>query len=255
VRGCNIKNNSDGVHITATIGAGNEFHWNNIEGNTGPGTGMDNESGVEVDAEFNWWNAKDGPSGVGPGSGDAVSDDVDYDPWLGAELEEVEFETINGSGTMQNTPTGGDITIDATGNHTITAAKYVSNPGGPCPFTNEGSYYDVHLDDATNVTSLTIQFCPAHENEVICYWNGSAWVACSHQVYSDGCIVVTITKETQPSLSDLTGLPFGKGFPVPVGGEAYPINKMSLLAPWIAVGLVLAGGIGWYALRRRRAQS
>jgi len=30
--------------------------------------------------------------------------------------------------------------------------------------------------------------------------------------------------------------------PPPVGGEAYPVNKASLLAPWIAVGVVLAGG-------------
>jgi hypothetical protein len=41
----------------------------------------------------------------------------------------------------------------------------------------------------------------------------------------------------------------------PVGGEAYPVSKASLLAPWIAVGVVLAGGTGWYILRRRRAQS
>ena len=43
--------------------------------------------------------------------------------------------------------------------------------------------------------------------------------------------------------------------PPPVGGEAYPVSKMSLLAPWIAVGVLLAGGTGWYVLRRRRAQS
>jgi hypothetical protein len=41
----------------------------------------------------------------------------------------------------------------------------------------------------------------------------------------------------------------------PVGGEAYPGSKMSLLAPWIAVGIVLAGGLIWYVLRRRRAES
>jgi len=43
--------------------------------------------------------------------------------------------------------------------------------------------------------------------------------------------------------------------PPPVGGEAYPVNRASLLAPWIAVGVVLAGSISWYFLRRRRAQS
>ncbi len=43
--------------------------------------------------------------------------------------------------------------------------------------------------------------------------------------------------------------------PPPVGGEAYPVNKASLLAPWIAIGVVLAGGISCSVLRRRKAQS
>ena len=43
--------------------------------------------------------------------------------------------------------------------------------------------------------------------------------------------------------------------PPPVGGEAYPVDKFSLLAPWITVAVILAGGISWYILRRRRAQS
>jgi len=38
-----------------------------------------------------------------------------------------------------------------------------------------------------------------------------------------------------------------------VGGEAYPINKIAILAPWIAlVAAVIAGAT--IALRRRRAQ-
>jgi hypothetical protein len=41
----------------------------------------------------------------------------------------------------------------------------------------------------------------------------------------------------------------------PVGGEAYPVSRIPVLAPWIAVGVILAGGISWYVLRRRRAQS
>ena len=43
--------------------------------------------------------------------------------------------------------------------------------------------------------------------------------------------------------------------PPPVGGEAYPVSKASLLAPWIAAGVVLSGGTSWYVLRRRKAQS
>ena len=43
--------------------------------------------------------------------------------------------------------------------------------------------------------------------------------------------------------------------PPPVGGEAYPVSKASLLAPWIALGLGVAGVISWYVLKRRKAQS
>ncbi len=47
--------------------------------------GVDNDdTGVEVDAENNWWGAGDGPSGEGAGSGVAVSTDVDYDPYTAA---------------------------------------------------------------------------------------------------------------------------------------------------------------------------
>jgi hypothetical protein len=35
-----------------------------------------------VDGELNWWDSSTGPSGVGPGSGDSVSNDVDFTPWL-----------------------------------------------------------------------------------------------------------------------------------------------------------------------------
>jgi hypothetical protein len=44
--------------------------------------GMTNKAADPLVAEGNWWGAADGPGPVGPGSGDRVSADVDYDPWL-----------------------------------------------------------------------------------------------------------------------------------------------------------------------------
>lgn len=35
-----------------------------------------------MDATYNWWGHASGPSGEGPGTGDAVSANVDYCPWL-----------------------------------------------------------------------------------------------------------------------------------------------------------------------------
>ena len=86
--------------------------------------------------------------------------------------------------------------------------KYDENPGCDPTFQATGDYYDVHVDDDTNVTSTTIDFCPATEEIVIYFWNGSSWEARSAQSYSGGCIIVTITESTFLSLSDLTGLAF-----------------------------------------------
>jgi MprA protease rhombosortase-interaction domain-containing protein len=36
-----------------------------------------------------------------------------------------------------------------------------------------------------------------------------------------------------------------------VGGEAHPINRVGILAPWLGLALLLIGGATWFALRRR----
>ena len=41
--------------------------------------------------------------------------------------------------------------------------------------------------------------------------------------------------------------------PSGVGGEAYPVNKLGILAPWIVLVVLLIGGIGWFILRHREA--
>jgi parallel beta-helix repeat protein len=40
-----------------------------------------------------------------------------------------------------------------------------------------------------------------------------------------------------------------------VGWETHPVNKARVLLPWIALAVILAGGTGWYAVRRRTARS
>jgi len=73
-----------GVGISVfSSSAGAEAHNNNIEGNASFGMLVDGTSGV-VNAANNWWGAVDGPSGVGPGSGDAVGANVNFSPFLAA---------------------------------------------------------------------------------------------------------------------------------------------------------------------------
>ncbi|HSP55006.1 MAG TPA: right-handed parallel beta-helix repeat-containing protein [Dehalococcoidia bacterium] len=55
-------------------------NFNSIVGNVT--FGIDNEVTALLNGECNWWGANSGPSGAGPGTGDASSTNVDFDPWL-----------------------------------------------------------------------------------------------------------------------------------------------------------------------------
>ena len=127
-----------GIHVDQA--AGNAARYNNIIGNE---TGILNEDDNRFDARNNWWGDPSGPFHplLNPaGTGDEVSDNVDFEPWLieegGTPTTDAHAEEIDGSGTIDadDTPEGmGDVDIDATGEHTITVAKYDTNPGGhPC---------------------------------------------------------------------------------------------------------------------------
>jgi len=56
---------------------------NIISGNT---EGVKNSGAEIATLEFNWWGDATGPSGEGPGSGDSISTNIDYSPWLGAMI-------------------------------------------------------------------------------------------------------------------------------------------------------------------------
>lgn len=310
-----------------------DVHFNNIYGNTTGVISHGNQAADIIIARNNWWGANDGPGPVGPGTGDRVSANVDYDPWLvlgvganpfgivangtstsiitadmtrnsnnedtsagghipdgtkitfttnkgtvsskvvdkttingkatatltssttievadvtakansatvatavfftkqGTDVVDSKTETISGSGTCTNTCTGGNVTIDAAGEHTVTTAKYSSNPGGTPTFQASGDYYDVHLDSTVGVNSLNIQFCPGASPTLIYYWDGAIWQSASNQHYMDGCIEVTITDTTFPSLAALSGLVFGSGTPSSEKAAVTPSAAQSSSSP------------------------
>ncbi|MCP8317393.1 MAG: right-handed parallel beta-helix repeat-containing protein [archaeon] len=89
-----IRNYADGIFIDDLITQSEpKINYNNIYENVGYGinnwaaVNLDVGAGVTIDAENNWWGDISGPGnpltfGVGPGSGDEVTDYVDYIPWL-----------------------------------------------------------------------------------------------------------------------------------------------------------------------------
>ena len=83
----NITEQHDGIYLedtgglTSTSSYDVSIHRSNISGNTN--YGINNTiSSMVVNATLNWWGADSGPGHVGSGSGDNVSTNVLYDPWL-----------------------------------------------------------------------------------------------------------------------------------------------------------------------------
>jgi hypothetical protein len=73
-----------------------------ITGNHCHGVWADNVLSSEpLDAIDNWWGHESGPSGEGSGIGDAVSENVIYEPWTGynenAAPEPQQFEDVGGA--------------------------------------------------------------------------------------------------------------------------------------------------------------
>jgi parallel beta-helix repeat protein len=74
-----IRYNNHGIYVSKGFPT---IRNNDIIGNTD--YGVFNYSTTTIDAANNWWGHASEPSGVGPGSGDPISDYVDYTPWLEA---------------------------------------------------------------------------------------------------------------------------------------------------------------------------
>jgi Pectate lyase superfamily protein len=81
ITGNNITGNTDGIAVgyNAADYSVVVAHLNNITGN--PDAGVVSAAPL-VNATCNWWGAANGPGPVGPGSGDKVSANVTFTPWL-----------------------------------------------------------------------------------------------------------------------------------------------------------------------------
>ena len=113
-------------------------NFNNITGNTN--FGVENTTGVDVDATSNWWGDVTGPSGEGTGTGDAVSIDVLYCPWLDG--------TVPGGAAMYSVYN----LTQSTGHCSIQEAVDAADPGDVVEAT-DGSY----TEDVTINKALTLQ--------------------------------------------------------------------------------------------------
>jgi len=266
VVGNDIRNNADcGIviagegyaHFGSTSDVGpyqpvnNVIHFNNIEGNTNFGVEVHASvtSGMPFDATCNWWGAADGPDGgVGPGSGDKVSANVNYDPWLTEPYTPQKSVTPTTGGTAYFDPDQGS--IEALAGVAAPVPRPVVLPYGLFSF-------QVCCIPSGGTVTLTVTLPgPVPKGSKWWKYQGGSWYSLPiGSDDGDNIITVTLTDNGSGDEDPTPGLIMddgGPGTPGAVGWETYPTDKVRVLLPWILLGAAIAVGASLLVLRRRR---
>jgi hypothetical protein len=288
IKGCTISNNDVGIGTLSD--STQEARFNNIVDNTD--YGVWNYGGEMVDAIYNWWGNNSGPyhPATNPGgSGNPVSDNVDFEPWLEAEshtemVENATFDAIDEA----------DMEVVVDGKATLTIARYASNPHPEEPTGGEGELASLDLlveEPYEELEDLFRDVCvidyePGTEIEIRLYytdteaedfieaelrlfwWNDTDWIKCSPTPGDNGVNMTDITIDgddysgymwarirengTTPVLDALDGDEFGGyGHPSEVNGGC----GMATLADVTPFALVSVGIVAVWATKRRRKVS
>ena len=143
-------------------------------------------------------------------------------------------------GTATASTGSAGVTAEAHGIGTIAVAQFAFNPGPSTPaFSSTDAYFDVHLSPDNEFTSVTIGDCDLRGANFVYWWDGFGWVFASHQAFdgTTGCVTITVTDSTSPSLTQLTGMYFGTGvdhappivtIAAPVDGAVYVLDTVAL---------------------------
>jgi len=231
VKGSTISDNND-IGIYVCDDSILEAHFNNIVDNAL--FGVLNDGGQRVDATHNWWGHADGPF---PPRANAVSDDVDFIPWVPSPTV---TETVT-DGTVDARDEA-DTEVEVKGTATVTITRYLADPsadvvvslmtqGEYVDIYPVGKWIDVYVPDVWQLEELQIklyytadelgEFREFERHLRLFWWDGTEWVQCSDSGINTaaGYIWAKIRTDTTPSLTDLEGTPFGGyGSPPPVPG-------------------------------------
>ncbi|MBA7689743.1 hypothetical protein ES703_98254 [subsurface metagenome] len=236
-----LDNEADGIFIetpttTSWDAAKNYIMFNNIHGNDD--AEIDNDSGVVVNARFNWWG-----TAVEADFEDELEGlvDADYEPFLMSTWE----TAVSGSKVAVADETALDAKdaagvkvsgVDDGATHEadiISAAKYIANPEGA--LDDAAAFYDVYvlLETGFVLTDVTAKLkfydSAITTGSTANFWTGDFWALCSDQEARDGIIYVSVSDDTLPAIDELEETIFGV-----VAGEAVTaLVAPVLLAPTV----------------------
>lgn len=161
--GNTISGFSNGIlseqYNVAAVSSGVAVHRNSLTGNT---TAVSNQGPSTIDAACNWWGSADGPGPVGPGSGDPVSTNVNFTPFLSSSNLAGGCAADSGTSTVSANPPS--VVADGTTTSTITVTLLDSggNPvsGKTVTLAADGGSSVISaasgLSDASGVVTFTV---------------------------------------------------------------------------------------------------
>jgi len=230
-----------------------KINRNNFLGNNA--FAVQNGSGFDIDATLNWWGDASGPyhETLNPdGTGDKVSDNVLFDPWLGKGAE---VETATETGTASFIPSRGVVEDLEALPAVSPTPRGVSFPHGMFEFKITGLMPD-------ETVMLTIEL-PEDVPVGTVWWKyqDGSWYSLPN--LSDNGDNIMVVELTDGGLGDTPGSPEGEihdpggpGNPMPpltVGWQGAAVNKAAVVAPWLALFALIAGA-SLLVVRRRHAQ-
>lgn len=121
------SNIDEGVYVEQSS-SNNELHYNDIAGNALYGVWVDT-SASRVNATHNWWGAASGPHHLTlnpSGSGDNVTDNIDFVPWLESPKDNVPNQAPTASATADVTTGSAALTVSFIGSGADPDGKIVS---------------------------------------------------------------------------------------------------------------------------------
>jgi len=247
------------VYVAATFGPSDiVVSFNDF---VGGGWGVFNTVTSVVDGRWNWWGDASGPSGVGLGTGAAVSANVLFEPWYFLADPEYpvtsydDVETEQGTGTAMFGSSAGEF-VDLQAVPAVSPApRGVSFPHGMFEFEITG------LSLGETIT-LVIEFPdPIPAGTVWWKHDGSSWYSLPNlRDNGDNVMEIELTDgglgDSGPEDGTILdpGGPGNPMAPLTVGWEGSSVNKAAVMAPWIALSALIAGA-SVFALRRRRVQT
>jgi len=216
IQGSTFQDNA-GYSINVAAAAASNQIWVKFNSFLNNAEGMNCGGAPALNAIHNYWGDASGPSGVGAGIGDAISANVDYDPWFRAPVSAGAFAdgaaSLNAQAAVGMSITGADAAAAD-----LAVARYTENPVETPEFTPiENGFFDAYVSAVGGVTQVGIKFYDAAitSDSTAYMWDAfeEVWKECTEQSAISGMVWVKTRPYDAdyprvPTIEDLAGTVF-----------------------------------------------